>query len=262
MENNRKDAGRKLKEAREKRSLTLDQVQKQTKIHSSVLAGLEDGRVSDTLTDTYVRSFLKQYAQFLGINSVEILKDYFPARNEGPAINNTIPDSPLSKESDSSPKVLYITALIVGAVILLALFALIVGKISSVLKRPRAVVHKTSTMPQTKAKTRSTKAVQKKKSAAKTASGKKDFIPKSAQLILEIKIKEPVLVKLKKDGVLLFERVLPKGMVEKVTASSYIEIDFGKAQSLELVLNGRPIILSGKNAIFGLEITRKGIKLR
>ena len=60
----------------------------------------------------------------------------------------------------------------------------------------------------------------------------------------------------------MFERVLSSGTVEKVTANNYIDIDFGKAQSLELVLNGRQINLSGKNAVSGLEITRKGVSLK
>ena len=77
MENNNRGSrpsavsvGKRLREAREKKSLTIEQVQKQTKIHSTVLIGLEEGRPSDTLTDTYIRSFLKKYAQFLSINSV------------------------------------------------------------------------------------------------------------------------------------------------------------------------------------------------
>ena len=105
MENNKRESrssaisvGKRLREAREKKSLTIEQVQKQTKIHSTVLIGLEEGRPSDTLTDTYVRSFLKKYAQFLDVNSVELLKEYFPARTESPAPSAPIQDNVLSKE--------------------------------------------------------------------------------------------------------------------------------------------------------------------
>jgi hypothetical protein len=81
-------------------------------------------------------------------------------------------------------------------------------------------------------------------------------------LILEIKVKEAVLVKLKKDGVLYFDRVLPAGLVEKTVANRSIELDIAKAGSLDLTLNGRPIVLQGKNVITGLEITRKGVRIR
>ena len=36
--------GESLKDAREKKSVTIDQVQKQTRIHSTVLKALEEGR--------------------------------------------------------------------------------------------------------------------------------------------------------------------------------------------------------------------------
>ena len=36
----------------------------------------------------------------------------------------------------------------------------------------------------------------------------------------------------------------------------------GMAGSLDLALNGRPIVLQGKNVITGLEITRKGIRIK
>ena len=68
--------GEKLRQAREKRGLTLEQVQKQTLMHSTVIAALEDGKCDDILTPTYVRSFLKKYSSFLGLDPKEILSEY------------------------------------------------------------------------------------------------------------------------------------------------------------------------------------------
>ena len=272
MENNKRESrssalsvGKKLKEAREKKSLTIEQVQKQTKIHSTVLIGLEEGRPSEALTDTYVRSFLKKYAQFLGVNSVELLKEYFPAHTENvPTPNVPVQENILSKESQASPKFLYMTGLAVAAIISLMLLVFIAGKVSTAFKKTVPVQKKKSiaAMAKKKSVTRSVKAVQKRKPAAKSKSETKELVPKTTPLILEIKVKEAVLVKLKKDGVLLFARVLPKGLVEKTVANSSIELDIAKAGSLDLTLNGRPIDLQGKDVINGLEITRKGVRIK
>ena len=255
--------GKKLKEAREKKSLTIEQVQKQTKIHSTVLIGLEEGRANELLTDTYLRSFLKKYAQFLLLNSAELLKEYFPTHPESaPVVNMSAEENIFSKETTDPPKFLYMTGLIIGTVVLLILFIFLAGKISSALKRPRVAGQKRSLRAAKKEQPTIVKKAQKKKSAVKTKSASREFIPKSAPLILEIRVKEAVLVKLKRDGVLLFENVLTKGLAERIIADNSIELDISKAEAIELTLNGKPLVLPNKNVIFGLEITRKGVRLK
>ena len=258
-------AGKKLREAREKKSLTIEQVQKQTKIHSTVLIGLEEGRPSDTLTDTYIRSFLKKYAQFLNVNSVEILKEYFAAHTENiPKPNIPVQENVLSEEAQTPPKFLYMAGLAAAAIITLALLIFITGKVSTAFKKARPVQQKKSLAPAAKkrAVAVSAKAVQKKKPAVNTGSGTKEIIPRTIPLSLEIRVKEAVLVKLKKDGIIFFDRVLPAGIVEKTTANNSIELNIAKAGSIGLVLNGRPIVLQDKNAMIDLEITRKGVRIK
>ena len=273
MENNKREArssavsvGKRLREAREKKSLTIEQVQKQTKIHSTVLIGLEEGRPNDTLTDTYIRSFLKKYAQFLSINSVELLKEYFPAHTENVPEPNAIPlqENVLSKETKIPLKILYMTGLAAAAIVSLMLLIFITGKVSTAFKKARPIQKKNSLAVLAKKKpvAKSVMPGQKKKPAVYTRSETKELVPKTTPLVLEMKVKEAVLVKLKKDGILLFDRVLPAGLVEKTVAGSSIELDIAKAGSLDLTLNGRPIALQGKNVIVGLEITRKGVRIK
>jgi len=254
--------GKKLKEAREKKSLTIEQVRKQTKIHSTVLIGFEEGRANELLTDTYLKSFLKKYAQFLGLSSAELVKEYFPLRPENAALNMTAQENLFSKETTDPPKFLYMTGLVIGAIILLVLFIFLAGKISSVLKKSRLTAQKTSLAAMRKNQLSTAKKAQRRKVAVKTRSVSKDFIPKTIPLILEIKVKETVLVKLKRDGVLLFENVLTKGLVEKIVADNSIEIDMSRAESLDLTLNGTRIKLPKKRAALALEITRKGVRLK
>lgn len=252
--------GNRLREAREKKSLGIDQVQKQTKIHSTVLIGLEEGRASDLLPDTYVRSFLKIYASFLGLQPNELLKEYFPAENETPAANIPLRENALPKETLTPPKFLYLTGITLVVIMLVFGVFFLGGKVISFFKKPHAAV-KVSNISESKKKAvkKASKPLAKKKTANTSSKG---FISKTAALNLIIKIKEPVLIKLKKDGILLFERVMPAGTVENVIAKDTIELGIGKARSVELALNGNPIALPDRSSIFGLEITRKGIRIR
>lgn len=268
MENNKKESrqsavsiGNRLREARDNKSFTIEQVQKATRIHSTVLLALEEGRAGELLTDTYIKSFLKKYAQFLGINPVELLNEYSPAPSQGPAVNIQIRENTLPKETTIAPKFLYITGMAVVAVIAIFLFIFLGGKAVSFIKKAKIMQQRTAAS--TKNKTvKSTKIVSNKKSTAKNKSGSKELIPRSVQLSLVIKVKEPVLVQLKKDGVIMFNNVLTRGVVESVVANENIELGIGKAEALDLTLNGMPIILPPNKVKFGLEITRKGVKIR
>ena len=273
MENNNKGSrssavsvGKRLREAREKKSLTIEQVQKQTKIHSTVLIGLEEGRPNDTLTDTYIRSFLKKYAQFLSINSVELLKEYFPAHTESVPKPNAIPlqENVLSKETQGAPKFLYMTGLAVAAIISLMLLIFITGKVSTAFKKARPVQQKKSLAAAVNKKpvTGSAGPGQKKKPAVKARSETEEFVSKTAPLNLEIKVKKAVRVSLKKDGKLFFDRVLHAGLIENASANSSIELDIAKAESLDMIFNGKRIVLQGNNGAIGLEMTKKGVRIK
>lgn len=273
MENNKKEPrsaaisiGKRLKDAREKKPLTIEQIQKQTKIHSTVLIALEEGRASEILTDTYVRSFLKKYSQVLGLPTGEILKEYFPPRSDLLSSGVTLQESPLPEETKIGPKVLYFTGIgVLGIVAFLVVFVIGSNVIAffNKAKLTQATQRQIANISTSKKKiSKSVKPTQKKKTTAKTNLESKYVIPRSTQLSLVIKVKEPVLVKLTKDGVRMFATVLPKNLIETITANESIEVEINKTQALELVLNGRQIDLPRKNNIFTLVITRKGVKFK
>lgn len=272
MDNNKREGhstavsiGKRLKEAREKKSLTIEQIQKQTKIHSSVLIALEEGRASEILTDTYVRSFLKKYVQLLGLNAGEILGEYFPPHPEPSVLNIPFNENPLPKETKIIPKFLYFAGTAVLGILALLFAVIIGGKIITTFNKAKLAQqqkHAASVVTTKKDMPKSVKSAKKKNPAAKISSESKDIVPKSTQLNLVIKVKEPVLVKLTKDGVLIFSRVMAKGLVENIKANENIELEISRSQALDLTLNGRPITLPAKNSIFTLIITRKGVRLK
>lgn len=68
--------GQKLQEARSEKGLTIDDVQQATKIQRRYLIAIEDGHFEELPGDFYVRAFIKQYAQTVGLDGDELLKDY------------------------------------------------------------------------------------------------------------------------------------------------------------------------------------------
>lgn len=254
--------GKRLKEAREKKSLTIEQVQKQTKIHSTVLIALEEGRAHEILTDTYVRSFLKKYAQALGLPAGEILKEFFPPNSQTVSPVISAYEKHFPEETRKIPKTLYFTGIAVLIIASLLMFFFIAGKTMEFFKKSR-LLHgqkKPSAVSIPKAKSNAAvKPANKKKSEPKTNAVSKEMISKNSQLNVVMKIKEPVIVKLTKDGVVIYATVLSKGTVETIKANESIKLEINKGNAVELALNGRPISLKSKNKLVKVLVTRKGV---
>ncbi|MED3624193.1 helix-turn-helix domain-containing protein [Neobacillus thermocopriae] len=79
------ELGNRLKEARLAKGLSLEDVQTITKIQKRYLVGIEEGNYSGMPGNFYVRAFIKQYAESLGLNPEEIFETY---KNEIPASYN------------------------------------------------------------------------------------------------------------------------------------------------------------------------------
>lgn len=65
--------GKILRKAREDKGLTLEQAKVETKIHQKFLKALEDGDYSLFSSSVHIKGFLRNYADFLGLNVPSIL---------------------------------------------------------------------------------------------------------------------------------------------------------------------------------------------
>ena len=70
------EIGRLLREAREAKGLTLADVERVTRIRLNYLEALEADEFNRLPGDVYVRGFLRNYAQFLGLQSDDILSSF------------------------------------------------------------------------------------------------------------------------------------------------------------------------------------------
>lgn len=70
------ELGTRLKEARLSKGYSLDDLQEITKIQKRYLVGIEEGNYSIMPGSFYVRAFIKQYAEAVGLDSEEILQEF------------------------------------------------------------------------------------------------------------------------------------------------------------------------------------------
>ncbi|HYK74862.1 MAG TPA: RodZ domain-containing protein [Pseudoneobacillus sp.] len=70
------ELGNRLKEAREAKGLSLEDLQTITKIQKRYLVGIEEGNYSMMPGKFYVRAFIKQYAEAVELNSEELFDLY------------------------------------------------------------------------------------------------------------------------------------------------------------------------------------------
>jgi cytoskeletal protein RodZ len=122
------ELGQKLKEARQAKGLSLDELQDITKIQKRYLVSIEEGNLKVLPGEFYVRAFIKQYAEAVGLDPEAVLEEHKNELPPPPAphdvtqlsrvkrVKETVPSSASSKIMDYMPKIL-ITLLIVAVAV-------------------------------------------------------------------------------------------------------------------------------------------------
>lgn len=99
------DPGNKLQAAREAKGLSIADVAHRTRIPGRILEALERDDYSSFPSPTYAKSFLSQYAEFVGVDPSHWLDYFEPAAFTGPDDVLSIIDSPEAPEPRSLPTV-------------------------------------------------------------------------------------------------------------------------------------------------------------
>ena len=74
-----------LREARSKKSISLEEVHSRIKIHPHVIELLEGDEFEKLPSPVFVKSFLRSYAEFLEVNPEEIVRAYDKGERKDPA---------------------------------------------------------------------------------------------------------------------------------------------------------------------------------
>lgn len=235
---NTESSGAKLKKRRQELGLSLEEVQKKTKIHLNILKAIEGDSLTG-LNPIYLKGFLKIYCKFLGVDPRDCIPDYkeTQARPLNVIVTRDVKSAGGRVDFLKATGKKYRKTLVFILIIILVSFGLYnLGK---------AISSRSKAHPPVKAKP-----VVKK---AESASG----------IRLAIRARENCWVDLKADGRVIFRRVLEKGRFETWQAKDRIELSLGNAGAVELEVNGQRFLNLGRRgqALKGIVITKEGLNI-
>lgn len=228
--------GEKFKKIRLEKGLSLQDVQKKTKIHVNILEALEEGRLINK-PPVYIQGFLKIYCKFLGVSPQDYIGDFDKPDNKTAYLNvyqKPILPKPAVRLSGFRPHFKIIR--VIAAAVLLFMLGAGVVKLTKIYKKQ-----------------------------------KKNTPPILARQILPfetirvgIRARENCWIKAKVDGKVVFADILKKGRFESWQGKEKIELSLGNAGGIDLQLNDKLISPLGRKgqAIKHLVVTKEeGLKI-
>lgn len=157
------EIGQKLRNARIKKGYTIDDLQQITKIQKRYLIAIEEGQFDHLPGDFYVRAFIKQYSDAVGISSDDLLEEYkAEIPNSQPTQEATSTEETktrtIKEESNSFFSNLgnFIPQIVVGIVVLVIIGVIAFGMVHRNQNASSVTIPKDSTTQTTKKSTKST----------------------------------------------------------------------------------------------------------
>ena len=242
--------GSRLRSARESKGISLEQAQKDTRISSRILSALESDKISQIVSGPiYVKSFIKKYANYLGLDGNEMAESFSGHKPEFREQISVLANDASGGSAGGFPfKKIIIAA--VAVVVLIAGVKLVsfgISKTAEFFKsRPKAE----KKAEPVKAKPAPKPAVKAVKEPAAAQ------IPKGEKLVLSVRSKADAYLKVRSDGMVIFDGTLKKGSEERWEAKNSFEISTSKAEALSIGLNGADIGALGKGAVKGLKLPK------
>lgn len=232
--------GNRLKQARQAKKLSLDEVASNTKIQKKILISLEEDKLDDALSPFYAKNFLKSYAQYLDLNSSKLVEEYL-------AINERLQPAPQLMVK-KAPVFYYNKKFIRG-------FALSLGLIAVI-----SLCSYTLKFGLTKIKQKRT---QKAKYIKPMILQSKISIPKDMPLKLSATALKNTWVMIRADGKVIFQNVITAGQTESWIARKAIDMWVGNAGGITLTLNEYKLGSPGKygQVIKNILFTHEGMKI-
>ena len=118
--------GETLREARMRQHLDIADVERQTKIRAKYLRALENGEFSMLPGPTFVKTFLRTYAELLGLDPHALVEQYRAQNEPRDELETLQPIGPPGRQREPrrGPPRFWIIAMLLGAVIIAGLVAL------------------------------------------------------------------------------------------------------------------------------------------
>jgi len=256
-------AGARLKKIRQEKGLSLEDIQKKTKIHLNVLRAIEGDSISD-LSPIYLKGFIKIYCGCLGLDPKDFIGPSVPPAK--PVLNATV-GRPIGERIEKKPSFIKdasmklsamtpafdfkkIAVSAVAVVIVIFLGAHLIKFISSHKKKNQLERTKILMVASTP------KSVIPQNKASKE-------MAQAQVLTVGIFARNKSWVSAKADGKTIFHGVLTRGRSETWHAKEKIELSLGDAGAVELQVNDQRFPNLGRRGrpLKNILINKEGLKI-
>lgn len=231
------DFGGKLRQARERRGISLRQIASSTKIAAAALDALEKNDISKLPGGIFSRAFVRSYAVEVGLDPDETVREFIDRFNQDPpptaeATAAAIPEE--EKEFEQRQRQA-IKALAIGAGLLVVLVAVLYLVWRG---RPSASASAQAPLPAVAADP--APAPEPAPPPVTAAAVPSVPVASAAQLILEVHPVAECWVSLTVDGQKLFARIMQPGERERQIVQREAFVEVGDAGAFAFTVNGRP----------------------
>jgi cytoskeleton protein RodZ len=227
------EIGNSLREARLRQGLDLPRIEEATKIRGKYLRALEEERFEVLPADTYVKGFLKTYADYLGLEGQLYLDEYnsrFTTAEEAPVAQSAAPKR-RSRPVESN----FIIVALAGIVAITVLVVVGLREASGDSQNEPPIVRPTTGQTTTE------------RSETETAAG-----PAAAQQARPVRRAKLVLTAVRGDcwmqvraggvnGKLIFEGTVEQGQSQRFVKYKRLWLELGAPGNLNAKLNGRRV---------------------
>ena len=226
------DFGGKLRQARERRGLSLRQIAANTKISAAALDALERNDISKLPGGIFSRAFVRSYAVEVGLNPDETVKEFLERFQGEPSSPGAAPVPIPAEESafESQQRVASVVLKLLLISLPVAGFILYL----TLRPRPQAAPPPMPSAPQQGA------ARPAPEPAAATAPAQLAPSPAAQTMRLEIHPTGPCWIGLTVDGERVMARVMQAGEKETREVRESVVVDVGDAGAFAFSIDGRP----------------------
>ena len=254
--------GSKLRETREAKNLTLKDVEQATNIRRKYLEALEAGEYEVLPGEVYVKGFIRNYSECLGLNPEELLALY---KNENSPlkleeqIDNSRSEIKEKKQNEGSFKAKihqerqnnYLVYFVVVVVLALGIYFGL--EMFSPKEKSQLATQAETIVLEKKTEQVLSKPVQEQKTVTSTAT-------KNQGLTLEVQASRRCWVFVVADGKKIYEGILEKDAKISWQAREKLSVKLGDATALKLELNKKAVALKAKDGeVIEKEFTVKDI---
>lgn len=267
------ELGQKLKEARELKGFSINQLQEVTKIQKRYLISIEEGNFSVLPGDFYVRAFIKQYAEAVGLDGEAILEEYkheipqsvsqdVPQISRGQKTQETVQRATSSPIADHMPKILITVLIIAVGVVIWFVFQFFSNKDSGHVEQAQSAQTevekaKNSPLDEKKDKKEEKKEEAPQQPQPQPAAAQADVkfvetknnvstleIHNNKEFKLEVTAKGTSYVDIKdENNNVLYTGTLSEGQTQQLDLGSKntVRLNIGAAPNVDIKINGQPV---------------------